>query len=41
MSSASIQYAVLLTFVYVLYRVLPHRRQNLILLAASYVIYGA
>ena len=29
------------TVVYALYRVLPHRRQNLLLLIASYVFYGA
>ena len=37
----SIQFAVFFAVVYGLYRVLPHRAQNLMLLAASYVFYGA
>lgn len=41
MSFASIQYAVFLVIVYGLYRVLPHRWQNRMLLVASYVFYGA
>ncbi len=41
MSFASIQYAVFLIIVYALYRLLSHRGQNLMLLIASYVFYGA
>ncbi|MCC6697751.1 MAG: MBOAT family protein [Candidatus Hydrogenedentes bacterium] len=41
MSFASIQYAVFLTIVYGLYRMMSHRQQNLMLLAASYIFYGA
>ncbi len=37
----SVQFAVFFAVVYGLYRVLPHRAQNLMLLAASYVFYGA
>jgi D-alanyl-lipoteichoic acid acyltransferase DltB (MBOAT superfamily) len=37
----SFQFAVFFAVVYGLYRVLPHRAQNLMLLAASYVFYGA
>ena len=37
----SIQFAVFFAVVYALYRVLPHRAQNLMLVAASYVFYGA
>ncbi|MCC6487094.1 MAG: MBOAT family protein [Candidatus Hydrogenedentes bacterium] len=41
MSFASIQYAVFLITVYGLYRMLPHRQQNLMLLVASDIFYGA
>lgn len=41
MSFASLQYAVFLTIVYVLYRFMTHRQQNLMLLVASYIFYGA
>jgi D-alanyl-lipoteichoic acid acyltransferase DltB (MBOAT superfamily) len=37
----SVQFAVFFAVVYGLYRVLPHRAQNLMLVAASYVFYSA
>ena len=37
----SLQFAVFFVVVYALYRALPHRGQNWMLLAASYVFYGA
>ena len=37
----SLQFVQFFIVVYTLYRLLPHRRQNLMLLAASYVFYGA
>ncbi len=37
----SLQFAAFFAVVYALYRVLPHRAQNVMLLAASYVFYGA
>ena len=37
----SLQFAAFFAVVYALYRVLPHRAQNVMLLVASYVFYGA
>jgi alginate O-acetyltransferase complex protein AlgI len=37
----SLQFAAFFAIVYALYRVLPHRAQNVMLLGASYVFYGA
>ena len=37
----SLQFAAFFAVVYALYRVLPHRAQNVMLLGASYVFYGA
>ncbi len=40
MAFNSVQYAILLTVVFALYRVMKRREQNLLLLAASYLFYG-
>ena len=40
MAFNSIQYAILLSVVFALYRVMKRREQNLLLLAASYLFYG-
>ncbi len=40
MAFNSVQYAILLSVVFILYRVLSRRGQNLLLLVASYIFYG-